>query len=131
MTKSHSVPPLLALGWWGASKPKEPQTSATSESIKMSQLELDIKTADELHDDNKTQEQYNLLLKHKDAQNAEIEWRLARSCRELVKQSRDKDTQKRMTIEALEHAELALRLDDKNFACHKVSDTSSVLGLHH
>ncbi|XP_020632925.1 regulator of microtubule dynamics protein 1-like isoform X2 [Orbicella faveolata] len=85
----------------------------------MSQLELDIKTADELYDDNKIQEQYDLLLKHKDSQNAEIEWRLARSCRVLAENNKDKDTKKRLTYKALEHAELALRLDDKNFACHK------------
>ena len=89
----------------------------------MSQLELDIKTADELYDEDKTQEQYNLLLKHTDAQNAEIEWRLARSCRVLAEKSKDTDTKKRLTYKALEHAELALRLDDSNFACHKVSDT--------
>ena len=123
MTKSRSIPPLLALGWWGASKPQEVQTSTISESIKMSQLELDIKTADELYDEDKTQEQYNLLLKHTDAQNAEIEWRLARSCRVLAEKSKDTDTKKRLTYKALEHAELALRLDDSNFACHKVSDT--------
>ena len=122
MTKSRSVPPLLALGWWGASKPQE-QTSATSESIKLSQLELDIKMADDLYDDNKTQEQYNLLLKHKDSQNADIEWRLARSCRMLAEMSKDVTTKKTLTYKALEHAELALKLDDKNFACHKVSDT--------
>ena len=122
MTKSRSVPPLLALGWWGASKPQE-QTSATSESIKLIQLELDIKMADDLYDDNKTQEQYNLLLKHKDSQNADIEWRLARSCRMLAEMSKDVTTKKTLTYKALEHAELALKLDDKNFACHKVSDT--------
>ena len=122
MTKSRSVPPLLALGWWGASKPQE-QTSATSESIKLSQLELDIKMADDLYDNNKTQEQYNLLLKHKDSQNADIEWRLARSCRMLAEMSKDVTTKKTLTYKALEHAELALKLDDKNFACHKVSDT--------
>jgi len=123
VAKSRSVPPLLALGWWGASKPQETQMSATSESIKESQLELDIKTADELYDDNKTQEQFDLLLKHKDSQNAEIEWRLARSCRVLAEESIDKYTKKTLTYKALEHAKLALRLDEKNFACHKVSNT--------
>ena len=124
MTKSRSVPPLLALGWWGASKPQETQMSATPESMKKRLLELDIKTADELYDDNKTQEQFDLLLKHKDSQNAEIEWRLARSCRVLAEKSKDNlDTKKTLTYKALEHAELALRLDDKNFACHKVSNT--------
>ena len=79
--------------------------------------------ADDLYDDNKTQEQYNLLLKHKDSQNADIEWRLARSCRMLAEMSKDVTTKKTLTYKALEHAELALKLDDKNFACHKVSDT--------
>lgn len=98
--------------------------SATPESMKKRLLELDIKTADELYDDNKTQEQFDLLLKHKDSQNAEIEWRLARSCRVLAEKSKDNlDTKKTLTYKALEHAELALRLDDKNFACHKVSNT--------
>ncbi|KAJ7386293.1 cellular calcium ion homeostasis [Desmophyllum pertusum] len=85
----------------------------------MSELELDIKTADELFDNNKTQELYDLLLKRKDSQNAEVEWRLARACRVLAEKSEDTDTKKNMTYEALEHAKLALSIDDKNFACHK------------
>lgn len=85
----------------------------------MSELELDIKTADELFDDNKTQDMYDLLLKHKDLQNAEIEWRLARACRVLAENCVDHDTKKKLTYEALEHAKLALDLDDKNYASHK------------
>ena len=123
MKKSQSgrvVPPLLALGWWGASKPQEKETSVASESKEMSELELDIKTADELFDNNKTQELYDLLLRHKDSQNAEVEWRLARACRLLAEDTKDADIKKKLTYEALEHAKLALSLDDKNFACHKV-----------
>ena len=118
---SRIVPPLLALGWWGASKPQETETSAASESKKMSELEHDIKMADELFDDNKTQEAYDLLIKHKDVQNAEVEWRLARACRVLAEKSLDEGIKKQITYEALEHAKLALSLDDKNFACHKVN----------
>lgn len=62
---------------------------------------------------------YDLLLKHKDLQNAEIEWRLARACRVLAENCVDHDTKKKLTYEALEHAKLALDLDDKNYASHK------------
>ena len=93
-----------------------------SESMnKMSELENDLKTADELYDSNETQRTYDLLLKHKDAQNAEVEWRLARACRVLAENSQDSERKKALTYETLDHAKLALSLDDKNFACHKVS----------
>lgn len=126
MKKSQSgrvVPPLLALGWWGASKPQETETSVASKTKEMSELELDIKKADELFDNEKQQEMYDLLLKHKNSQNAEVEWRLARACRVLAEKNNDADIKKKLTYEALEHAKLALSLDDKNFACHKVKDT--------
>ncbi|CAH3137084.1 unnamed protein product [Pocillopora meandrina] len=109
-------PPLLSLTWWGASKP---QDTGTPQSKEMSELELDIKTADELFDETRTQEVYDLLLKHRDLQNAEIEWRLARACRVLAEECDDADAKKRLTYEALEHAKLALDLDDKNYASHK------------
>ena len=95
----------------------------------MSELELDIKTADELFDETRTQEVYDLLLKHKDLQNAEIEWRLARACRVLAEECDDADTKKRLTYEALEHAKLALDLDDKNYASHKVSNTADSMSI--
>ena len=114
------VPPLLALGWFGASKPQE--SSAVLESTnKMSELETDLKEADELYDNNETQKVYHLLMKHKDLQNAEVEWRLARACRVLAEKSTDSEKKKALTYETLDHAKLALSLNDKNFACHKVS----------
>jgi len=112
------VPPLLALGWFGASKPQE--SSAVLESTnKMSELETDLKEADELYDNNETQRVHGLLMKHKDLQNAEVEWRLARACRVLAEKSTDSEKKKALTYETLDHAKLALSLDDKNFACHK------------
>lgn len=112
------VPPLIALGWLGASRPQE--TSASSDSTnKMSELESDMKTADELYDNNETQKAHDLLCKHKDSQNAEVEWRLARACRVLAEKSKDSEKKKALTYETLDHAKLALSLDDKNFACHK------------
>lgn len=85
----------------------------------MSQLENDLKVADELHDNNETQKVYDLLIKHKDLQNAEVEWRLVRACRILALKSTDSERKKSLSYEAHEHAKLGLSLDDKNFACHK------------
>ena len=93
---------------------------------KMSELETDLKEADELYDSNETQRVHGLLMKHKDLQNAEVEWRLARACRVLAEKSTDSEKKKALTYETLDHAKLALSLDDKNFACHKVSAFLSI-----
>ena len=41
----------------------------------------------------------------------------------------DADAKKRLTYEALEHAKLALDLDDKNYASHKVSNTADSMSI--
>ena len=115
-----TVPPLVALGWFGASKPQE-LSAATESTNKVSVIDSDLKTADELYDSSETQKAYDLLIKHKDVQNAEAEWRLARACRMLAENNTDTEEKRALTYESLEHAKLALSLDDKNFACHKVS----------
>lgn len=118
-TPGTVVPPLLSLGWFGTSKPQE--TSSLSESTnKLSQLDNDLKTADELYDSNETQKAYELLNKHKDSKSADVEWRLARACRVLAEKSKDSEKKKALTYESLDHAKLALSIDEKNFACHKV-----------
>ena len=89
-------------------------------SGKLSEEEL-LRNADELYDSNETEEVYRLLLKYKDAKNAEILWRLARALRVLAEKSADTEKKKQLTYESLGYAEEALKLDDKNFACHKVS----------
>ena len=86
----------------------------------MSQLDTDLKTADELYDGNETQKAYELLDKHKDSKSADVEWRLARACRVLAEKSKDPEKKKALTYESLDHAKLALSIDEKNFACHKV-----------
>ena len=85
----------------------------------MSELENDLKVADELHENGEAQKVYDVLIKYKDLQNAEVEWRLARACRILA--MTDSEKKKAFTYEAHEHAKLALSLDDKNAACHKVN----------
>ena len=110
---------MLGLGWFGASKPQESLTVSETGNT-MSEVDNDLKTADELYDNNETQKTYDLLIKHKDAQNAEVEWRLARACRMSAENSTDAEKKKALSYESLDHAKLALSLDDKNFACHKV-----------
>lgn len=87
----------------------------------MSELENDLKVADELHENGEEQKVYDMLIKYKDLQNAEVEWRLARACRIFAKTNADdKEKEENFIYEAHEHAKLALSLDDKNAACHKV-----------
>ena len=86
----------------------------------MSELENDLKVADELHENREEQKVYDMLIKYKDLQNAEVEWRLARSCRIFTKTNADEEKREKFIYEAHEHAKLALSLDDKNAACHKV-----------
>ena len=50
----------------------------------MSEVENDLKVADELHENGEAQKVYDMLIKYKDLQNAEVEWRLARACRILI-----------------------------------------------
>lgn len=71
-----------------------------------------------MHENGEAQKVYDMLIKYKDLQNAEVEWRLARACRILPMADSEKK-KKAFAYEAHEHAKLALSLDDKNAACHK------------
>ena len=86
----------------------------------MSELENDLKVADELHENGEARKVYDMLIKYKDLQNAEVEWRLARACR-ILAMGDDSEKKKAFVYEAHEHAKLALSLDDKSAACHKVN----------
>ena len=87
---------------------------------RMSEVENDLKAADELHENGEAQKVYDMLIKYKDLQNAEVEWRLARACR-ILAMGDDSEKKKAFAYEAHEHAKLALSLDDKSAACHKVN----------
>ena len=92
---------------------------AQESASKMGEIESDLKTADELFNNDEPQGAYEILIKYKD--NAEVEWRLVRACRVLAIKSADSEKKKALAYEAQKHAKLGLSLDDKNFACHKVS----------
>lgn len=116
---SKIVPPLVAAtGWFGASKFQDKSPAAVINS-NMSEMENDFKTVDDLCDDNELQKAYDLLMKYKEPQKSDVEWRLAKVKRMMAEESKDTQKKKELTYEALDHAKLALSLDDKNFAAHK------------
>ncbi|XP_059140749.1 regulator of microtubule dynamics protein 1-like [Physella acuta] len=62
---------------------------------------------------------YDLMVAHKDSQDANVLWRLARAATEKGKMGGEGDKRKKLIYEAWGYIEKALQLDDTNFACHK------------
>ena len=86
----------------------------------MSEMENDFKKADDLYDNNELQKAYDLLMKYKESQKCEVEWRLAKVKRMMAVENKNPPKKKELIYEAFDHAKLALSLDEKNFAVHKV-----------
>ncbi|KAJ8042405.1 Regulator of microtubule dynamics protein 1 [Holothuria leucospilota] len=101
--------------WSSPSQPEaEPVPSTPSPE------ELIIEEADKLYHSYEIESLYNHLLQHKDTNNDEILWRLARSSRDVANlASTTPDDKKRLTYETLEYTKRALALNDANYACHK------------
>ncbi|XP_008305908.1 regulator of microtubule dynamics protein 1 [Cynoglossus semilaevis] len=79
-----------------------------------------MEQADYLYSCAETQKLYQLLLQHKDSNEAEFLWRLARASRDLsLLPDMDPQQKKKLVFEALEYAKRALERDDKCFAAHK------------
>lgn len=79
-----------------------------------------LEQADYLYSCAETEKLYQLLLQHKDSDDAEFLWRLARASRDLSQLSNmEADRKKQLTFEAFEYAKRALEKDDKCFAAHK------------
>ena len=79
-----------------------------------------IQKCDSLYDDNEIEELYNLLLPRSGTGNDEILWRLARAACEYGKQLGG-ESKKEHIYEAYRYIKLALDINEKNFAVHKVS----------
>lgn len=75
--------------------------------------------ADELYNKKDFPATYDLLIPHKDSNDANIMWRLARATTDKGKMH-EGDERKRLIYEAWGYITKALELDDNNFACHKV-----------
>ncbi|XP_064409861.1 regulator of microtubule dynamics protein 1 isoform X2 [Latimeria chalumnae] len=93
-----------------------------------------IEQADYLYGSGETQKLYQLLIKRKNSENAELLWRLARASRDLAQlSSTTAEDKKALTFEALEFAKKAL--EKKNsFAAHKwyaicISDVGEYKGI--
>lgn len=79
-----------------------------------------LEAADDLYSKNEVLSLYDYLLKFKDSQNDEIQWRLARAACDKGKVSEDPAEKRKLTFEAFEYAKTALAINDDNFAAHKV-----------
>ncbi|XP_038147968.1 regulator of microtubule dynamics protein 1 [Cyprinodon tularosa] len=79
-----------------------------------------LEQADYLYSCAETEKLYHLLLQHKDSEDAEFLWRLARASRDLsLLPDTDAGRKKQLTFEAFEYAKRALERDEKCFAAHK------------
>ncbi|XP_074997663.1 regulator of microtubule dynamics protein 1 isoform X5 [Calonectris borealis] len=79
-----------------------------------------IEQADYLYGSGETEKLYRLLVQHKNSDDAELLWRLARASRDLAQLSSTSAEKKRqLAYEALECAKKALEKNESNFAAHK------------
>ncbi|NXF85098.1 RMD1 protein, partial [Eubucco bourcierii] len=79
-----------------------------------------IEQADYLYGSGETEKLYQLLVQHKNSDDAELLWRLARASRDLAQLSSTSAEEKRkLTYEAFEYAKKALEKNESNFAAHK------------
>nr|XP_020660627.1 regulator of microtubule dynamics protein 1 [Pogona vitticeps] len=91
--------------------------------------------ADYLYESGETEKLFQLLEQHKNSENAEVLWRLARASRDLAQLSHTPvERKKQLTYEALDYAEKALKKDPSCFSVHKwygicVSDVGEYEGI--
>uniref|UniRef100_A0A8B9U0R1 Regulator of microtubule dynamics protein 1 n=1 Tax=Anas zonorhyncha TaxID=75864 RepID=A0A8B9U0R1_9AVES len=94
-----------------------------------------IEQADYLYGSGETEKLYRLLVQHKNSEDAELLWRLARASRDLAQLSSTSAEEKRQLVyEALEYAKKALEKNESNFAAHKwyaicISDVGDYEGI--
>nr|XP_021137110.1 regulator of microtubule dynamics protein 1 isoform X2 [Columba livia] len=79
-----------------------------------------IEQADYLYGSGETEKLYRLLVQHKNSDDAELLWRLARASRDLAQlSSTSAEQRKQLAYEALEYTKKALEKNESNFAAHK------------
>ncbi|KAM9164878.1 regulator of microtubule dynamics protein 1 isoform 1-T1 [Pangshura tecta] len=94
-----------------------------------------IEQADYLYGSGETKKLYQLLTQHKNSEDAEILWRLARASRDLAQlSSTSAEEKKQLVYEALEYAKKALEKNESSFAVHKwyaicISDVGDYEGI--
>ncbi|XP_014383946.1 PREDICTED: regulator of microtubule dynamics protein 1 isoform X3 [Myotis brandtii] len=94
-----------------------------------------LQQADYLYESGETERLYQLLIQHKDSEDAELLWRLARASRDLAQLSgTSAEEKKALVYEALEYAKRALEKNEASFAAHKwcaicISDVGDYEGI--
>lgn len=94
-----------------------------------------LEQADYLYGCAETEKLYQLLLQHKNSDDAEFLWRLARASRDMaLLPDTEAQKKKELVYESLEFAKRALEKDDRCFAAHKwyavcLSDTGDYEGI--
>ncbi|XP_021244458.1 regulator of microtubule dynamics protein 1 isoform X3 [Numida meleagris] len=79
-----------------------------------------IEQADYLYGSGETEKLYRLLVQHKNSEDAELLWRLARASRDLAQLSITSAEEKRqLAYDSLEYAKKALEKNESNSAAHK------------
>lgn len=79
----------------------------------------ELKLADELFDDAKYQDAFELLDKLSEKDAVEVQWRLARAVFFISKQTSNADEKEKYVREAFGYAEKALQVDSANFGANK------------
>ncbi|XP_019383430.1 PREDICTED: regulator of microtubule dynamics protein 1 isoform X3 [Gavialis gangeticus] len=111
------------------------QVSMASFEQNFESAEEILDQADYLYGSGETEKLYQLLVQHKNSEDAELLWRLARASRDLAQLSRTSAEEKKQLIyEALEYAKKALEKNESNFAAHKwyaicISDVGEYEGI--
>lgn len=91
-------------------------------SAKPKDLTEVIKQSDQLVESNQIKEAFDLLSAHKDAENVEIQWRLARVCYRLGKyHTEDQSRAKELSQIGIAHADRAIQLDQTSYAAFRVN----------
>lgn len=110
---------IAARGFSLWSSPAQPEAESPPSNLP-SPDDLIIEEADRLYHSYEILPHYNHLIQHKDSNNDDILWRLARATRDVANMaSTTSDDKKRLTYEALEYVKRALDLNGTNYACHK------------
>ncbi|AWP20922.1 Hypothetical protein SMAX5B_001670 [Scophthalmus maximus] len=108
---------LPALSCLGYEAYRRVQGSAVLHAVGKEEV---LEQADYLYSCAETEKLYQLLLQHKDSDDAEFLWRLARASRDLtLLPGMEGKRKKQLTFEAFEYAKRALEKDEKCFAAHK------------
>ncbi|KAK3765026.1 hypothetical protein RRG08_023546 [Elysia crispata] len=95
-----------------------------------------IEEADKLYQSLEINKLYDLLIKHKDVMNYDIQWRLARVTHDKAKYEKDKHKRQNLMLEAFSYAEKALELNSNSAHSHRwygalLHFTTEGIGLKH